>query len=128
MTRSKVLSNDEAAGRQRRGFTAHQVERKERGTLRTVAPEGATIETTPELQEAIGEVRANNSPVTWVLAGYEEGNLKKPLTLIEKGEGDINELKEHLQNDQVMYVLYRTSDVIDEIKTVKFVYIYWYGP
>ena len=49
----------------------------------------------------------------------------QPLTLIASGSGDIEELKESLLDDQVMYGLLRTSDMVDAITTVKFVYIYW---
>ena len=78
------------------------------------------------LQEAIGSIRNDKEALKWVSAGFEDGNLKKPLVLVGQGEGDIEEMKESLQDDQVHYALYRTSDVIDEITTVKFVYIYWY--
>ena len=125
MTRSKVLEVDNTAGRQERGFTQHAFKRKETGVLRSVAPEGATIEVTPELQEAIGEVRNDKSDVTWVLAGYEEDNLKKPLTCLAKGQGDVDDMKGALQDDLIMYGLYRTSDMYDDIKMVKFVYVYW---
>jgi hypothetical protein len=125
-TRSKVLEGS-TDGRQMRGFTQHQVTRQTKGELKSVAPAGADVEVSPELNEAIGEVRDDKSPVTWILAGYEAGNLKKPLVLCAKGEGNMDELSEQLQDDQVMYGLYRVTDIIDDISTVKFVYIYWIG-
>ena len=71
-------------------------------------------------------MRDNASATSWVLGGYEEANLKKPLTLIASGEGGLSELTEQLDDGQVMYGLMRTSDKIDDIPTVKFVYIYWW--
>ena len=124
MTRSKVLDVDVTCGRQERGFTQHAVKRQEKGKLRSVAPEGATIEVSPELAEALAEVRNDKSEITWVVAGYEGGDIKKPLTCLDKGEGDIEKLKDSLQDDQVMYGLYRTTDEYDNITTVKFVYVY----
>lgn len=126
MTSSKVLEGDALKDRQERGFTQHAVRRQEKGHLRSVAPDGVTIEVAPELEEALAEVRNDKSNVTWVLAGYEGGDLKKPLTCLAQGEGDIEELKNSLEDDLVMYGLYRTTDEYDNIKTVKFVYVYWY--
>lgn len=60
-----------------------------------------------------------------MVAGFEEGNVKKALTVVEKGNGDVESVVKNLQDDQVMYVLYRVKDVIDDIETIKFAYIYW---
>ena len=45
--------------------------------------------------------------------------------LVGSGSGDIEEFKESLEDDKVMYGMYRCKDVLDGIETVKFVYIYW---
>lgn len=126
-TKSKVLESTPIDGRHERGFTAHETKRHIQYTPKSVAPAGATVEISPELQEAIGEVRNDASDVTWVLAGFEESNVKNPLVVIDKGDGDIEGLKAGLQDDQVMYGLYRTSDVMDDLTIVKFVYLYWVG-
>jgi len=127
MTRNKVLEGNSMDGRQERGFLSGQIKRQENKTARLVAPAGIEVEVDPALQEAIGSIRNDKEALKWVAAGFEEGNLKKPLILVGQGEGDIEELKECLQDDQVHYALYRTSDVIDDITTIKFVYIYWVG-
>lgn len=124
-TRSHVVSSTE--GRQERGFTQFQTKSRGNATARTVAPQGVEVEVSPELQEAIGNLRSDSSDISWVLATFENGNIKSPLTLAGTGSGDIEEFKECLQDDQVMYGLYRTKDVLDGIKTIKFVYIYWIG-
>ena len=124
-TRNHVIEGS-LEGRQQRGFTAHHVNRRVTTQLKSVAPSGASVEVTPELTDAIAEVREDTSDVSWALAGFEDNNLKRPLTLVAKGTGDIADLQDGLLDDQVMYALYRTSDCIDDIKTVKFVYIYWY--
>lgn len=41
------------------------------------------------------------------------------------GDGDCDEISEVLADDKPMYALYRTTDVVDEITTVKFAYIVW---
>ena len=73
----------------------------------------------------IAQVRDDTNDTCWVLAGYLEKSLSKPLDLAAMGNKGLDELTARLEDDQVMYGLYRTADVIDDIKTVKFVYIYW---
>ena len=123
-TKNNIIEGS-VEGRQERGFLQHQARRGQSGTLKSVAPEGAAVEVEPELQEAIGEVRDDKCETTWVLAGYEGGNIKNALVVVEKGSGDIGDLTDQLIDDQVMYALYRITDRIDDIDTVKFVYIYW---
>ena len=123
-TRNHVIEGS-LEGRQERGFTAHAVKKQVTTQLRNVAPSGASVEVTQELTDALMEVRQDTSDVSWMLAGFEDNNLKRPLALVAKGTGDISELRDSFLDDQVMYALYRTSDCIDDIKTVKFVYIYW---
>ena len=73
------------------------------------------------------EVRDDVTPTTWVVVGYgDDGNIKNPLSVVAKGTGDIEALKQHFDDAQAMYALYRTSDTYDDIRTVKFVYIYWW--
>ena len=125
MTASKIVQTPTDA-RHERGFTQHQQKRTgPTYTPKAVAPAGNQVEVSPELNEAIGEVRNDSSDVTWLLAGYEDNNIKKPLVVVNKGSGSMEAMKEHLNNEQVQYGLLRTSDTYDEIKTVKFVYIYW---
>lgn len=125
-TRNKVLEGS-MEGRQERGFTAHAVKKQEKGAVRSVAPAGVVVNTSPELQDAIADVRRDDNPTNWVLAGFEGGDIKRPLVVIATGTGKIDEIKELLDDTQVMYALYRTTDVYDDIQTVKFVYIYWIG-
>lgn len=125
-TRNKVIDHP-VKGMQQRGFTQHSVAKQNTGVAKSVAPAGADVEVDTEVQSAIGEVRDDSKPTSWILATFEDGQPKKPLILVATGTGDIDELKESLQDDQVMYGLYRTADKIDDIATVKFVYIYWIG-
>lgn len=125
-TSNKVVEGT-IEGRQERGFTSHAVKRQEKGNVRSVAPAGAIVETSPQLNDAIADVRRNDHPANWVLAGFENGDVKRPLVVTATGTGGIDELKDELDDCQVMYALYRTTDTYDDIQTVKFVYIYWIG-
>ena len=127
-THNKVVEGS-VEGRQERGFTAHAVKTQAKGALRSVAPAGVVVPTSPELQDAIADVRRDDNPTNWVLAGFEGGDIKRPLVVIATGTGKIDEIRQLLDDTQVMYALYRTTDVYDDIQTVKFVYVYWWvGP
>ena len=103
------------------------VKKAEKTEPRLIGPAGLDVKATPDVAMAIAEVRDDVTPTNWVVVGYEDGgDIKKPLTVVAKGTGDIEEMKPHFDESQPMYALFRTSDVYDEIKTVKFVYIYWY--
>ena len=116
-------------GRQERGFTATSAAKGRGGHKvepRSVAPAGMEVNTTPDVAAAIAEVRDDVTPTTWVVVGYgDNGDIKKPLSVVAKGTGDIDMLKQHFDDTQAMFALYRTSDTYDDIQTVKFVYIYW---
>ena len=81
-----------------------------------------------DLINKIEEIRNNEQETTWVVAGFENGDPKKCLVLEASGtETSVDGgLKECLREDAVQYALYRVIDIIDAIKTVKFVYISWY--
>ena len=117
-------------GRQERGFTATSAVKGREGHKvepRSVAPAGIEVNAEPDVGAAIAEVRDDVTPTTWVVVGYgDDGDIKKPLSVIAKGTGDIDALKQHFDDAQAMYALYRTSDTYDDIQTVKFVYIYWW--
>lgn len=113
---------------QERGFTQTQLKAirpspDKRGP--TISKEGADIEISPEVFQAIQEVRSDDSGTTWMLAQYEGGDPKSPLVLVATGIEDIDEMKSHLSDDQGMYALYRSTDQVDGIETVKFTFIQW---
>ena len=116
-------------GRQERGFRATSAAKGReihKAEPRSVAPAGVVVSATPDVADAIAEVRDDVTPTTWVVVGYgDDGDIKKPLSVVAKGTGDIDALKQHFDDAQAMYALYRTSDTYDDIQTVKFVYIYW---
>ena len=58
-------------------------------------------------------------------SGYKDNSPKGPIDLVGSGDGDLSELKALLSADAPMYGLYRVTDNVDDITTVKFVYIVW---
>lgn len=125
--RTKVLESGE--GRQERGFTATQLPK--RGPQAKLGPhiasEGALIEISQEVYDAILAVRSDDDATQWMLAEYRDGSPKGPIDLVSTGMGDSTEMAEMLVDDKPMYGLYRVTDKVDDITTVKFVYIIWVG-
>ncbi|XP_060586255.1 uncharacterized protein LOC132741996 [Ruditapes philippinarum] len=125
--KSKVLES--TAGHQMRGFTATQLPDRERSakTGPLMSSVGATVAINEDVLEAIAKVRQDEQPEKWLVAEYMDGSPKGPIVLTATGEGDSDEIVEVLTEDKPMYALYRTSDVVDDITIVKFVYIIWVG-
>ncbi|XP_050389533.1 uncharacterized protein LOC126808659 [Patella vulgata] len=127
-TKSKVIETTE--GRQERGFTQTQLPKRNQGAkfgVNEISKTGANLEIDPGVREYISLVQDNEDPTSWLLACYQDNNPKMPIIVAGKGEGTVDELRENLVDDQVMYGLYRVTDKIDDITTVKFVYIIWVG-
>ncbi|ESO96032.1 hypothetical protein LOTGIDRAFT_231819 [Lottia gigantea] len=126
--KSRVLENVE--GRQERGFTQTQVPQRNNGPkfgVNNISRGGVKIDIDPGVAEAIQAVRNQKDNIQWVLASYQDGSPKGPIIVKNKGEGTVDELRENLVEDEAMYGLYRLTDHLDDIKTVKFVYIVWLG-
>ncbi|XP_076454709.1 uncharacterized protein LOC143289570 [Babylonia areolata] len=127
-TKSKVLESTE--GRQMRGFTQTQLpsrDNKAKFGVTDVSKAGAPVSVDPAVLEAVADVRNDGSSLNWMVAGYRDNSPKGPIELVGSGEGDIEELKGLLAGDAPMYGLYRVTDQVDDITTVKFVYIMWIG-
>jgi len=78
-----------------------------------------------EIRAAIAKVRSDANPTDWVLLGYE-GTTNKVI-LVGHGDSGLPELLPYLEPDKILYGLYRTTDLIDNSITVKFVLIIWVG-
>ena len=79
----------------------------------------------PMVHEDIAAVRDNNNAARWMLATYHNMDPRGPIVSVARGEGDLGELKKSLETDKAMYGLYHVTDKVDDIVTVKFVYITW---
>ena len=103
------------------GSTAPFERAKSNDKLRPQAStEAATMKTSPELGEALKQVRNDKSALHWVAAGFQDNNLKNPLVLLGQGESEsIEDAKQFLTPDKFAFVLQRVTDIIDGHKTVK---------
>ncbi|XP_046365847.2 uncharacterized protein LOC124141792 [Haliotis rufescens] len=127
-TKSKVIESTE--GRQERGFTASQLPKRgptNKFGVKDVPKEGYAVQVSDSVFEDIAEVRNDELPTRWIVVQYRDSNPKGPIDSCEKGDGGVDELKACLEPDKAMYSLYRVSDVVDDIVTVKFVFITWVG-
>lgn len=125
--KSKVLESGE--GRQMRGFTATQLPKRgpQAKSGPQISSEGALVEISQEVYDAILAVRSDDDSTQWMVAEYRDGSPKGPIDLTGTGKGDSSELASNLVSDKPMYGLYRVTDKVDDITTVKFVYIIWVG-
>ncbi|XP_005097636.1 uncharacterized protein LOC101858936 [Aplysia californica] len=128
-TKSKVLEMDQIPERQMRGFTQTQLpqrEAKKGFSVSAVASKGAEVEFAQDVYEAVSRVRDNEDSTSWMVAGYQDANPKGPVVCMGSGEGGLSELTACLDESIPMYGLYRVTHTdMDDITTVKFVYIMW---
>jgi hypothetical protein len=146
-TRNKVLEASEAKVRPERGFTS--------GTTTKVDPTGSTptksshmvgigkagssfggfsgrakgsgVVISQEVKDAVADVISDATETKWCAAGYEDQNVKKPIVLLGSGEGTVDNMKPLCPENHVIYGYVRMTDIVDDIPTVKFVYIKWIG-
>eukprot|EP00118_Oscarella_pearsei_P024639 m.306493 g.306493 ORF g.306493 m.306493 type:complete len:335 (+) comp41296_c0_seq1:75-1079(+) len=135
--KSKVLDGSNTDRRQERGFTSGTTAsvgagKKPVGTgtfagMKASAQQGAVVQVTEEVKKAVHDVKDDGVDTNWVVAGYQENIVKNPLVLLGSGSEGLDGLKEFLTPEIVAYGLLRVKDVVDDIATVKFVYIQWVG-
>lgn len=125
---NKVLEASAAAQRQDRGFTSSSnVIKTGKAQIGFQAPGAVAVNIDGSVTEAIADVRSDETPVNWCVGSYEEKNPKKPIVLSGKGADGLKGILPLLESDVVAYALLRVMDVVDEISTVKFVFITWVG-
>ncbi|KAK4053212.1 hypothetical protein OIO90_003986 [Microbotryomycetes sp. JL221] len=81
----------------------------------------------PEIKEAYEQVRDNKSDVTWLLLDYETDK-SDTLNLTGKGNGGLDELKQHLSDDRASFGYAKITYANDkESQREKFIFITWIG-
>ena len=78
-----------------------------------------------DLSLAISQARETNGAVNWVIATFKDFAAVKALSLVAKGFGRIEPLKEHLDESEVMYILLRVNATKDSCPTTKMLLIKW---
>ena len=80
----------------------------------------------PAIREAYEEVRNDNNDTNWLLITYAEGS-DKVWALLGKGNGGLDELKEHLNEEFRGFGYLRCITGDDLSKRAKFVFITYCG-
>lgn len=125
---NKVLDATDAAQRQDRGFTSSSnVIKTGKAQSSFQTPGAVAVNVDGSLIEAIADVRSDETPTNWCVGSYGEKNPKKPIVLAGKGTDGLKGILPLLESDLVAYALLRVVDVVDDITTVKFVFITWVG-
>ncbi|CAH1796629.1 unnamed protein product [Owenia fusiformis] len=126
-TKDKSIEAARVDPKHERSFIGRGTSRAVEESPKKIAPKGVAIETGEGVVEAIADVRNDESPCNWCLVGYEGGNPKAPLKLFGSGDEGVGGLIDLLDDSEVLYGMCRVTDVVDDITTVKFVYINWIG-
>ena len=85
---------------------------------------GAEVVFVNELEHKaiLNAVRKDDDPTTWMLVRYEG---TKKIIFHARGQGDLEELKNSLCLDSVMYGFFRITETFDMSATVKFCFLAW---
>ncbi|KAK3740051.1 hypothetical protein QZH41_016333, partial [Actinostola sp. cb2023] len=127
-TKSKVMEKSEAATRKDRGFTSSSsIVHTGKQMAGVRVPEAVAMKIDDSVHQAIADVRSDDTTTDWCVAEYEGNNPKNPIILRGHGSNGLDEIKACLEDDKVAYALFRLTDVVDGIPTVKFVFIQWVG-
>jgi len=86
-----------------------------------------TFQDEDSIRAAIKSVRADNNDVNWVLVTYTAPQ-SKMIKLEGTGSGGLSEMISHMEDDKIMYGIFRSTEQIDASTTVKFAFIDWRGP
>jgi len=76
------------------------------------------------VQEAYEDVRNDKTESSWAVFTYDGTTIKSTGT----GNGGLNDLKNHLKNDERAYGFLRVTSGDEESKRAKFVFLSWCGP
>jgi len=88
---------------------------------------GGNIDIDSSVTDAINDLRNDKTDTNWLLISYRDGDVKKPLILLASGKGGVEEMNSSLTPDLIAYGLIRVIDLIENIKTVKYVFLYFIG-
>jgi len=122
-TTSTVVSTSPSSAP--RSATAPKITSTKQPGIPKASASNVTLVDEDGIRNAIKAVRSNNNETDWMLMGYE-GNTNN-IKLVATGTGDLDELITHLNEEQILYGLYRTTDTIDNTVAIKFVMVVWVG-
>ncbi|KAG9300714.1 hypothetical protein G9A89_023512 [Geosiphon pyriformis] len=81
----------------------------------------------PIIRDTYHEVRDDKSEINWLLLQYEKGQIDK-LQIAAKGSGGLEQLVEHLSEDEASFGYCRVNVSNDELSVrTKFIFITWIG-
>ncbi|KAF2676567.1 actin depolymerizing protein [Lentithecium fluviatile CBS 122367] len=91
-------------------------------------PSPSDILSDPDIASAYENVRSDKSPLTWLVLKYASATSDN-LSLVQTGEGGIEEVVDVLGDDEAAYAYVRMKVGNDEYsERTKFVFVVWAGP
>ena len=122
-TASRVI--DDAAGTCIGDQSIAQAVGKDTRVARTRKDEIAELSIGEDVAAAVCAIRSDGDATAWGIFEYDGAALRTAAT----GAGTADaEVVPRLRPDAILYVFYRTVEVIDESETIKFAFITWNGP
>eukprot|EP00299_Pterocystis_sp_00344_P008071 c2908_g1_i1.p1 GENE.c2908_g1_i1~~c2908_g1_i1.p1 ORF type:complete len:513 (-),score=157.96 c2908_g1_i1:117-1607(-) len=125
-----VISNSDASSRPARSFTGFGGQQQTKqatgsGMLGGATTQGAVLEVADkdDFDIAMKNLRDDAHPNDWVLLGYQS---KDKLHLVGQGTGGVTALRDALEESNTNYGIFRTTEVIDQSTTVKFIFVAWH--
>jgi hypothetical protein len=82
------------------------------------------LENEQAIRDGIKSVRLDDNVVDWCLITYNAPK-SKTLKFHASGSGGLDEMKQHLKDDVVMYGLIRKTEKIDDTVAIKFCFVDW---
>lgn len=92
-----------------------------------VSTQSQELSISEELSAAISNVHKDTSEIKWVVAGYDNEDVKKQLVLYASGTESADEIPQYLQDDKIRYGIIRDTDFIDGHPTTKFAFFEFIG-
>lgn len=84
------------------------------------------LENEQAIRDGIRSVRLDDNATDWCLVTYNAPK-SKTLKFHGSGSGGLEEMKQHLKDDVIMYGLIRKMEIIDSTEAIKFCFVDWRG-
>jgi hypothetical protein len=84
------------------------------------------LQSDSSIQSTWEQIRQDESGVNWLLVGYDENDAKK-VKLVGSGSGGMEELKGSLDDNAVLYGVFKVIGVDQDSRRTKLVFVTWIG-
>lgn len=143
-TKDKVLEASEGARRQERGYVSHTTKSPSTPSgagsvtavnksgsgfsgMSSTAKTGLDLNVKDEVYQAIQNVRSDDNETKWCVIGYEKDTPKTKTLVVVDSSSEEFTFSDCLTPERPLYILCRSTDIVDDIPTVKYCLVCWVG-